>query len=247
MTAAQNIYDNPAFFEGYSRLQRSKLGLPGAPEWASLQAMLPSLEGLRVLDLGCGFGYFCRWARQAGAATVLGVDLSERMLDRARSETSDPAITFLRADIERLDLPAASLDLIFSSLAIHYAADLPRLLAAMRNWLAPGGRLVFSVEHPIYSAVQPEWQGDASGTKVWPLRSYLFEGRRVTDWIAPGVVKYHRVVATYVNGLLASGFQLLRMEEWGPSEAQIREHPEWVDEKHRPPFLLVSARVGEGE
>jgi len=55
------------------------------------------------------------------------------------------------------------------------------------------------------------------------------------------VVKYHRVVATYINGLLASGFQLLRIEEWGPSEAQIKEHPEWVDEKHRPPFLLVAA------
>ncbi len=243
MTGPQNIYDNPAFFEGYSQLQRSKLGLPaGAPEWASLQAMLPSLEGLRVLDLGCGFGYFSRWARQAGAATVLGVDLSENMLARARSETKDPAIAFLRADIEHLDLPFASLDLIFSSLAIHYVADLPTLLAAMRKWLTPGGRLVFSVEHPIYSApVQQGWQSDASGARTWPLRSYLFEGQRITEWITPGVVKYHRVVATYINGLLASGFQLLRIEEWGPSEAQLREHPEWVDEKHRPPFLLVSA------
>ena len=94
---SQNIYDDPSFFEGYSRLQRSKLGLGGAPEWPALRGMLPSLTGLRVLDLGCGFGWFARWVRQAGAASVRGVDLSERMLSRARAETSDPAITYLQA------------------------------------------------------------------------------------------------------------------------------------------------------
>ena len=240
----ENIYDDPAFFEGYSRLPRSQQGLAGAPEWAALQAMLPCVKGLKVLDLGCGFGYFCRWAAQAGAAKVVGVDSSERMLAHARSETRDSGITYRQADLEDLALPPASFDLVFSSLAIHYVADLQRLLGAVRDWLVPEGRFVFSVEHPIYSApAQPEWQSDASGTRMWPLRSYLAEGKRVTDWIAPGVVKYHRTVATYVNGLLESGFRLLRLKEWGPSEDQVRDHPEWADEVHRPPFLLVSAQA----
>ena len=59
----QNIYDNPEFFEGYSRLSRSVEGLDGAAEWPALKALLPELRGLRVVDLGCGFGWFCRWAR----------------------------------------------------------------------------------------------------------------------------------------------------------------------------------------
>lgn len=53
---AQNIYDDPCFFAAYSRLPRSQQGLDAAPEWAALHAMLPPLAGLRVLDLGCGFG-----------------------------------------------------------------------------------------------------------------------------------------------------------------------------------------------
>jgi 2-polyprenyl-3-methyl-5-hydroxy-6-metoxy-1,4-benzoquinol methylase len=56
--------------------------------------MLPDLSGLAVVDLGCGFGWFCRWAREHGAANVLGLDVSEKMLTRARAETSDPAIVF---------------------------------------------------------------------------------------------------------------------------------------------------------
>jgi SAM-dependent methyltransferase len=82
----RNIYDSTDFFDRYAQLPRSVQGLPGAPEWPVLQRMLPAPAGRRVLDLGCGYGWFCRWARQAGAAQVLGVDVSARMLARARAE-----------------------------------------------------------------------------------------------------------------------------------------------------------------
>src|SRR5438034_11057589 len=100
----QNVYDNPDFFAGYSQLRRSREGLAGAPEWPTLRSMLPPLEGLRVLDLGCGFGAFARWARKNGADSVLGVDLSEKMLARARAQTQDPAVTYCLANIETLTL-----------------------------------------------------------------------------------------------------------------------------------------------
>jgi SAM-dependent methyltransferase len=89
----QNIYDNEEFFAAYSRLRRSVEGLGGAPEWPTLRALLPDLRGCKVLDLGCGFGWFCRWARQQSAAQILGIDVSERMLARGRAATADPAIT----------------------------------------------------------------------------------------------------------------------------------------------------------
>ncbi len=56
----QNIYDDPTFFEGYGQLGRSTDGLAGAVEWPAIQAMLPDMRSLRVVDLGCGFGWFCR-------------------------------------------------------------------------------------------------------------------------------------------------------------------------------------------
>ena len=122
----QNIYDDPEFFAGYSRLDRSVEGLAGAAEWPALRALLPDLRDAKVVDLGCGFGWFCRFARAQGAARVLGLDVSVRMLARARAMTSDAAITYEQADLERLDLPAASFDLAYSSLVLHYIADVPR-------------------------------------------------------------------------------------------------------------------------
>src|SRR5215510_10880090 len=53
----QNIYDNPEFFEGYGKLPRSIEGLAGAAEWPALRALLPVPGGLRILDLGCGYGW----------------------------------------------------------------------------------------------------------------------------------------------------------------------------------------------
>jgi SAM-dependent methyltransferase len=240
---AQNIYDNEEFFEGYSRLSRSVEGLEGAPEWPALRALLPALRGLRVLDLGCGFGWFCRWAREQGAAHVLGVDVSERMLARAVATTTALAITYQRADMERLELPPAAFDLVYSSLALHYVEGLDRLLAQAHGALVSGGRLVFSVEHPIYTAPgAPQWSIDAAGRKTWPVDGYLDEGPRSTDWLTKGVIKQHRTLATYLNLLLRCGFVITRVDEWGPTDAQIAARPSLAEERERPPFLLVAAR-----
>ena len=197
-----------------------------------------------MLDLGCGFGAFARWAREMGADSVHGVDRSENMLSRARAETRDPRVTYDLADIEHLALPDASFDLVYSSLTLHYLADFGAVCGTVRRLLAPGGRLVCSVEHPLFTAPRnPGWRTEADGSSVWPINDYLFEGRRVTEWITPNVVKYHRTVSSYVNSLLAQGFHLVRLEEWGPNQEQIAEHPEWADEVHRPPFLLLAARI----
>ena len=116
----QNIYDDETFFAGYSKLGRSVEGLEGAAEWPVLRALLPEMKGARVLDLGCGFGGFGRWAREAGATEVLGIDVSEKMLARARETTDDPAIGYARQDLERLALQRDSFDLVYSSLVFHY-------------------------------------------------------------------------------------------------------------------------------
>lgn len=136
---AQNIYDNPDFFERYSQLGRSVEGLAGAAEWPALQSMLPDLRDLRVVDLGCGFGWFCRWAREQRATQVLGLDVSERMLARATNATTDSAITYEKADLEEIDLPAGQFDLAYSSLALHYIEDATRLFAVIHRALVPGG------------------------------------------------------------------------------------------------------------
>ena len=80
----ENNYDNPGFFSQYRRFPRSVEGLSAAGEWHALQKLFPDFSGKRVLDLGCGFGWHCRYAADHGAAAVIGVDQIGRASCRER-------------------------------------------------------------------------------------------------------------------------------------------------------------------
>jgi SAM-dependent methyltransferase len=245
VVVAQNIYDDEDFFVAYSGLRRSVEGLDGAPEWPMLCSMLPPMAGCRVVDLGCGFGWFCRWAAEAGAVSVLGIDLSENMLARAAAEPHNDRITYQRQDLDDGDLPVAAFDVAYSSLTLHYLADLGRFMASVHRSLAAGGVFVFSVEHPIYTApATPAFITDDSSRVSWPVNQYLVEGPRITDWLAPGVEKHHRTIATYLSLLRDTGFVLENLCEWGPTAEQVAQVPEWSVEIERPQFLLIGARRG---
>ncbi|MGE8415034.1 MAG: class I SAM-dependent methyltransferase [Pseudomonas sp.] len=239
----QNIYDDPTFFQAYGQLERSLGGLDAAPEWPALQALLPPMHGLNVVDLGCGYGWFCRWASDHGAQQVLGLDVSQKMLATARDTTSAMNIHYRQADLEQLHLPACSLDLAYSSLTLHYIKDLHTLFARIYTALVPGVHLVFSIEHPIFMAPRnPGWQVDEQGRKSWPVDSYQEEGERVTHWLAEGVVKQHRTLGTLLNSLIASGFSIRHVEEWGPTPQQVSAQPALEEERERPMLLLVAAQ-----
>lgn len=241
---SQNIYDDEIFFKAYSQLNRSIHGLEGAPEWPTLRSLLPDLHGAHVLDLGCGFGWFSRWAGQNGAAKVVGIDISENMLARAKRETQDAKISYIRADLEDIKLETKAYHLVYSSLVFHYIVNIQSLVENIYASLKPGGSLVCSIEHPIYTAsLSPEWIRHPEGHLTWPVDHYQVEGSRTTNWLAEGVVKQHRTLGTYLNLLIQSGFTITHVEDWGPSEEQIASHPEWEEERHRSMFLLIAAET----
>lgn len=239
---AQNIYDDPSFLAGYSEFPRSRDGLAATSEWPAFNALLPEIAGKRVVELGCGFGQLTRWLAAEGARDVLAFDLSEKMLARARHETESPAVRYQRADLETLTLAPLSVDLVVSSMTLHYLEDFGRLANMVFDAILAGGRLVFSVEHPIYAArADPEWVMAADGRQAFAIADYGIEGRRVTKWIVDGVVKYHRSIGTMLNTLMAAGFTYGAVQEWTPSEAQLEAHPDWrATELTRPMFLLIS-------
>lgn len=239
---AQNIYDNPDFFAGYAQLPRQVRGLDGAPEWPAIRAMLPAVSGKRIVDLGCGFGWVSRWMREQGAASVLGLDLSENMIGRAKADTGDPAIEYRIADLETLELPEGAFDLAYSALTFHYIRDFDRLVRMIHRALVPGGSMVFTIEHPIFmAAAHPHWIADEDGRQTWPVNRYAIEGERRTDWFAKGVIKYHRTIGTTLNTLVRAGFQILGVDEPAPSPEQIAEAPKLAEERERPMMLLVAA------
>jgi SAM-dependent methyltransferase len=157
--------------------------------------------------------------------------------------TSDPAITYARADLEKFELAEASFDVAFSALALHYVEDLAGLLTRVHRALVPGGRLIVSMEHPVFMApMRPGWVIDAEGRKTWPLDSYQIEGPRTTDWLAKGVIKQHRTMGTLLNLLIGLGFAISHVEEWGPSDDQIAAQPGLAEERERPTFLFIAAQ-----
>lgn len=239
----QNIYDDPDFFARYSEMPRSLGGLESAGEWPAFRCLLPDLRGRRVLDLGCGFGWHCRYARRNGAKSVVGVDLSARMLARAAAATQDEAIEYRQMAIEDARFKDEQFDVVLSSLAFHYIEHFQDVCRNVSRWLAEGGSFVFSVEHPIFTCLpEQQWCLDPEGQRRhWPVDRYLEEGIRHTSWMADDVVKYHRTTATYVNDLILAGLEVTRLVEPAPTEEMLAEKPEWRDECRRPMFLLISA------
>lgn len=242
---AQNIYDDAAFFEGYSQISRSRLGLAGAPEWPDVEAMLPSLAGLNVLDLGCGFGAFPRYAIEHGASRVHGVDLSANMLATARERSGDLPITYEQADLETYEPEAGAFDLVYSALAIHYLEDFDRFCAMVARALGPkGGDLVITTEHPIWAArAEPDFRDDPDGTRVFAFYDYGVEGPRKSNWITDGIVKYHRKTATLITTMHRHGLMLQAIDEWTATDDRIAANPALIDEKTRPQLLLLAAHL----
>ena len=160
----ENKYDDPRFFEKYSHMSRSEQGLQGAGEWLTLAPLLPAFAGKRVLDLGCGYGWHCAYAADQGAASVIGVDLSAKMLETARQKNARPQVQYQQGAIEDAAFPDGSFDVVLSSLALHYVADFDAVARRVYAMVAPGGWFVFSAEHPIFTAQGPQdWDYDESG------------------------------------------------------------------------------------
>jgi SAM-dependent methyltransferase len=240
----QNPYDDPDFFSGYSQLERFGPGWTKAFEHPSFMALLPDVRGRRVLDLGCGAGQLAHHLAERGAAEVIGVDISERMLGLARAEWSHPRLTYLREAIEQAAFPPDRFDLVVSSMALHYVADYRGLVRRIAGWLVRGGILVYSTEHPVYltRACPDGWIRDAAGQRRhWAVDAYAEEGLREEHWFTDGVQKHHRTVATLLNGLIDAGLSIERVVEPVADEEQLERRSDWIHERRRPFCLLARA------
>ncbi|KAF2740289.1 methylase [Polyplosphaeria fusca] len=242
MAQTEAIYDRQSFFDSYLELPRSRKGLGGAPEWPTLRDMVGSIDGQVILDLGCGLGWFSRYAIEAGASASQASDVSRRMIERAQEMTpKDMNIGYSIQDLNTISLAPDTYDLAYSSLALHYLPNesFHRLVLEIYQSLKAGGQFVFSVEHPIYtSPSKAELENLPDGREIWPLDSYGKEDVRRTDWMG-GVTKYHRTIQTHLKGLMNAGFVIRDFVEWLASAEDVTMYPGWRIERERPMFLLI--------
>ena len=236
------IYDDEKFFEQYAGMDRSRLGLAGAGEWHQFRRMIPKLTGKSVLDLGCGYGWHCRYAREQGARQVLGLDLSERMIRRARKEKGGDGITYRVCGLEDYEYPEETFHCVISNLALHYVRDLETVFEKIYRTLKKDGVFLMNIEHPVFTAgVRQDWIYGRDGTPLyWPVDRYFEPGERMTCFLGMEVKKEHHTLTQILGGLLDKGFELKAIEEAVPPE-EMMDQPGMKDELRRPMMLLVRA------
>lgn len=239
----ENKYDEAEFFQKYSQMSRSLLGLQGAGEWHELQKMMPSFEDKTVLDLGCGYGWHCDYAAKHHAKKVIGVDISHRMLETAKQKNAHECIEYRCLAMEDLEFLPQTFDVIISSLAFHYVKDYQQLISQISHWLKPQGDFVFSVEHPVFTSYgSQDWYYDEQGKILhFPIDHYYEEGMREAVFLGEKVVKYHRTLTTYLMTLLENGLTIEKVIEPQPPQ-NMMDQAGMRDELRRPMMLLVSAK-----
>ncbi len=242
----QNIYDNDTFFEGYKALRAGETNYNDLLEQPAMAKILPDLSGKKVLDLGCGYGHNCIDFVQRGAESVVGIDISEKMLSVAKTESKHEKIQYLNmsmTDISQLD---DKFDLIYSSLAFHYVKDFDSFAKNMFSVLNKDGQLLFSQEHPIITATidgNGHFNKDKNGNRVsYTFSNYNEPGERYVHWYVDGVVKYHRTISDVINALVKAGFIIEEVCEPVPEDWAIEKLPTIVKEYIKPNFLIVKAR-----
>ncbi len=183
-----------------------------------LQELAP-LTGKHVLDLGCGEGYVARLVAQAGARSVFGIDISGEMVGRARQAAAAGApcpMTFESGNaVNFQDFPPEPFDRVIAVFMVSYlsCAEMTAVFRAVRSRLAPGGRFIFTVPHPLLPYIRPLEKPvyfDSNGRDYFAGVDESYEGyiwRR--DGKAVQVSYMHKTFADYFDALAAAGFQTL--------------------------------------
>jgi len=239
---SQNIYDNDIFFKEYRELRSNKDNYNILVEQPAIKALLPNLKGKKVLDLGCGYGENCIDFIKNGAVSVVGIDISYKMLEVAKKENSNKLIEYIHMDMSEIGSLSQKFDLVFSSLAFHYVKDFKKLLYNINGLLNDGGVLLYSQEHPYTTApkVGPTWTKDEFGNKIYyNLSDYMISGKRHSKWFVDSVEKYHRPISEIINTIISTGFVINNVVEPVPDEYALDIRPDFNDELHKTTCIII--------
>ena len=235
----QNIYDNDTFYKNYYELRKNNEGFNQYIEEPAIQKLLPNLENLNILDVGCGFGLFSQKIIKSGFKSYLGIDISQKMISEAEKLSNDK-VKFINCALEDFDYPKDAFNLIFSSLCFHYVKDIEPIFTHISKSLTPDGCFIFSVEHPVCTALLQGWHTNETKSH-WPVDNYFQESERKQAWFVDNLIKYHRTIETYVTFLAANNFLITDLLEPCPTRQNLQQRDSLRDHTRRPAILVIKA------
>lgn len=245
--AKQNIYDNEIFFEDFKEKRSNEVNFNDLIETPILLAMLPNLHGKNILDIGCGMGQHAKQYSDMGAESVLGIDISEKMLDYAREHFYADNITYRQMVLEDIGELNQKFDLVTSSLVFDYVKDFDKLMEDVYAIMEDGARFVFSMSHPMataYDGQYPRYTRSESGERLYAnINNYFVEGQRKITWVVDDYELYHRTFSSILNSMIKAGFLIEECQESQISDKLRKQYPDMFGGTiHRPDFVFFRCK-----
>jgi 2-polyprenyl-3-methyl-5-hydroxy-6-metoxy-1,4-benzoquinol methylase len=218
----------------------------------ALLAACGEVAGRRVLDLGCGQGWFSRQLAARGAH-VVGVDLSRAQLANARRhEAAHPlGIIYHQLDGTQIAVhwPPESFDLVTACMALHDTPHAGAILHAARQILADDGCIVFSIPHPVAAGPHTGWVPTAADTKEarW-LDRYFETGPAVLHWRMARLTRHwstphwHRTLSDWSTLITAAGLTIVQLDEPHPAPEQVAGNAALEPARRIPFFMIFTLR-----
>lgn len=217
----------------------------------ALFRLIGDVTGLRVLDAGCGTGYFCRLLAERGAK-VTGVDLSRKFIEIARRyERRNPLqIEYMKGNISSLgQLDSGIFDMVVSIYVLSDTRDCDRAISEIGRVLRKNGRFVFLMAHPCFSWHHGGWKRVPEDSQRAEDHLYF----RVDDYFTRETLEsqwgdflpflsFHRPLSYYFGWLREAGFTVRDLVEPRPLRKALRSRPrDWEKEDRIPPVIAIDS------
>jgi SAM-dependent methyltransferase len=203
-------------------------GIYSVPE-ADVGMLPPSVDGLDVIELGCGTAYVSSWLARRGARPV-GIDNSPAQLETARRLQAEFGVEFPLhlGNAEQTPFPDESFDLAISEYGASIWCDPYLWIPEAARILRPGGQLVFLVNGAILMLCAPDAEDEPATDRL--LRDYF--GMHRFEWPDDPSVEFHLGYGDMIRLLRRCGFEVEDMIEVRPREDATTSHPyapvEWA-------------------
>jgi 2-polyprenyl-3-methyl-5-hydroxy-6-metoxy-1,4-benzoquinol methylase len=208
------------------------------------------VQGQRILDVGCGTGYFSRELARRGAS-VTGIDISPGMIAYAKREEAVEPLGVRYEVLDAGDLPAPGLgvfDMAASCVALQDMPAVPAVFRGVRSTLRPGARFVISITHPCTDTPYRAWDRDEGGTKRALCINRYFARETIAytwrdtedDVVTPAL---HATLEDWFGWILSAGFQVLALREPCPTAEAIAHRPQLRDAAMVPYILMLDLAV----
>jgi 2-polyprenyl-3-methyl-5-hydroxy-6-metoxy-1,4-benzoquinol methylase len=224
-----------------------KLGSPMLIEVPYVLELLGDVCGKKVLDAGCGGGFYSVWLSEKGAE-VLGIDSSEEMVKIAEEKASRKRLNtkFLIGDVTDIKVEDGVFDLVLSTLVLMELKELDKAASEMVRVTRSGGDIVVSVQHPMLTA--GDWERESRQKLFRKVDDHFAERELEVAWENERKERvsfrhYHRPLQAYTQPFFERGCALTHLIEPHPHEVyKTLNSEEYEDTKRIPHFIIFRFR-----